>query len=163
MPSRDRISSPAQILRQILLHLDGRLEGHRVQMLKQLRQKAEAVAFDHRGCLDSRLMVGEAFFWGQARHPHIEAGFLGVALWIFITNFPELAGCLVQQYDVNVVMDLRLMAGTKSLERPAFHSRLFLKQVHGAPHRGHLPFSIGFNSRLAGSTTTCLMRFRFQV
>jgi len=47
MPACDRVTCPAQILRQIHFHLDGRLEGHRVEVLVQFRQKANTVAFDH--------------------------------------------------------------------------------------------------------------------
>ena len=47
MPAGDRVTGPAQILRQILFHLGGGLIRHWVQVLIQFRQKAEAVAFDH--------------------------------------------------------------------------------------------------------------------
>jgi hypothetical protein len=47
MPTRDRVSSPAQILRQIHFHLDGRFKRHWVQVLVQFWQKAEAVTLDY--------------------------------------------------------------------------------------------------------------------
>ena len=46
MPARDRISRPAQIFRQVLLHAGRRVERYRVQVRVEFRQEAEAVAFD---------------------------------------------------------------------------------------------------------------------
>jgi hypothetical protein len=40
MASRDRVTGPAQILCQVHLHQDRRLERHRVQVLMQFRQEA---------------------------------------------------------------------------------------------------------------------------
>ena len=122
MPASDRVTGPAQILRQILFHLGGGLIRHRVQVLIQFRQKAEAVAFDHRGCFGSRLMVGETFLRGQPCHPNVDAGFLGIALRVFGTNFSHFADRRLKQHDVNIVMVLRQLAGAESLERSTLHS-----------------------------------------
>src|ERR1039458_8730854 len=43
MPARDRVTGPAQSLCQVFLHFGSGLIGHRVQVLIQLRQQAEAV------------------------------------------------------------------------------------------------------------------------
>ena len=45
MTPSDRITRPAQILRQVLLHLGCGLVGHRIQVRIQFRQEAEAIAF----------------------------------------------------------------------------------------------------------------------
>jgi len=44
MPACDRVTDPAQILCQILLHLRRRIKQHRVQVRVKLRQQADAVA-----------------------------------------------------------------------------------------------------------------------
>jgi hypothetical protein len=46
MPARDRVTDPAQILRQIHFHLRCRFIRHRVEVIAQFRQAAEAVALD---------------------------------------------------------------------------------------------------------------------
>jgi hypothetical protein len=46
MSAYNRVSGPAQVFRQILLHFNRRLERHRVQVDKQFRQQAEAVALE---------------------------------------------------------------------------------------------------------------------
>jgi thiol:disulfide interchange protein len=51
MPARDRVTGPAQVVRQILLHLYRRPKRHRVQVRVQFRQEAEAVALDGSGLL----------------------------------------------------------------------------------------------------------------
>jgi len=43
LPTRDHVTGAVQVLCQILLHLDGGLEGHRVRVLVQLRQQPDAV------------------------------------------------------------------------------------------------------------------------
>jgi hypothetical protein len=121
MPAHDRISRPAQILRQINLHLDGRLERHRVQMFVQFWQKVEAVAFDHRGCFDAGFVVGEAFLECQAGHPHVNTGLLGVAFGILCAHLTSFANYRVEQDDVNIVMELWFMARAVSFESPVLH------------------------------------------
>ena len=54
MSSRNRVPGPAQILRQVLLHLGGGLEGHRVQVRIEFRQQAEAFGSGLRGVGDLR-------------------------------------------------------------------------------------------------------------
>ena len=49
MPASDRVTGPAQILCQILLHLGCGLIRHRVEVRVEFRQEADAVAFDCRG------------------------------------------------------------------------------------------------------------------
>lgn len=121
MPAYDRVSGPAQVLRQIHFHLRRRFKGHRVQMLAQFRQRADAVAFHHRGRFGSCLVVGEAFLWGQPSHSHVQAGLLGVAFRVGSTNAAESACGAVEQDHVDVVMVFRLSTGAESLEGPAFH------------------------------------------
>src|SRR5437762_13072008 len=68
MSTCDRVPDPAQILRQVLFHLHRRLERHRVQVLVEFRQEAEAVTLHQRGILDPCLVIGEAFLRRQAGH-----------------------------------------------------------------------------------------------
>ena len=46
MPAGDRVTSPAQIRRQILLHLGRGLIRHGGQVRVKFRQQAQAVALD---------------------------------------------------------------------------------------------------------------------
>jgi hypothetical protein len=46
MTARDRVTGPAQVFRKIHLHLGRRPNRHRIQVLAQFRQEAQAVAFD---------------------------------------------------------------------------------------------------------------------
>jgi hypothetical protein len=104
MPARHCVSSPTQILRQIRFHLSCRLEWHRVEVLVQFWQEADAVSFDYGCCLDAGFVLGEVFCRGQPRHPHVNAGLLWIAIWIVSPDLSDLADCRGKQYDVNVVM-----------------------------------------------------------
>ena len=60
MPASDRVTGPAQILRQILFHLGGGPIRHRVQVLIQFRQEAESVAlYNPCGFSSRRTRMGE--------------------------------------------------------------------------------------------------------
>ena len=67
-------------------------------------------------------MVGETFLRGQPCHPNVDAGFLGIALWVFGTNLSGFADRRLMQHDVNIMMVLRQLAGAESLERSTLHS-----------------------------------------
>ncbi len=83
---------------------------------------ALAIAFHHPCGLDSRPVVGEAFFRGQARHPHTDAGLLGVALRVFSTDLSDSADCRVEQDDINTVRVLRLLFSLELPVRPSLHA-----------------------------------------
>ena len=55
MAAGDGITSPTQIFRQILLHLQGRLIWHRIQVREQLRQQPNAKILDYRSGIDPGL------------------------------------------------------------------------------------------------------------
>jgi len=57
MPSRDHISSPANIFCQFHLHLDGSFERHRIQVLEQFWHEIEAVTFDHATRVSARKVM----------------------------------------------------------------------------------------------------------
>lgn len=58
---------------------------------------------------------------GSGHHPDLDAGLLEVAFRVSSTKLPDSADCRVEQHDVNIVMELRILAGTVSFERPALH------------------------------------------
>src|ERR1035438_6319414 len=123
MCTRDRVTRPTQVCRPILLHTGCGLVGHRVQMRVKLGQGAEAIAlYDPRG-FGASLMVGEAFFRPQPRHPHIDAKLLSVALRVFRANLADSADRRIEQHDINImVMGLRVELGANLSQRPALHS-----------------------------------------
>lgn len=121
MPAGNRVAGPAQILGQILFHLDGGLIRHRIEMLIQFRQQAETVAFDHACSFNSCLVVGKALLWGQSRHSHINARLFGITPWVLSPDLPDLADGRVKQHNINVVVQCGLRLSAKLLEGPAFH------------------------------------------
>jgi hypothetical protein len=120
MPTRDRVSGPPQILRQIALHLRRRLERHRVQMAVQFREKPDAIPLYHRRRFVASFMVGQSFLRCQPRHPHVNAGFRGIAVGILGSDFAQPGHARIKQNHVNMMM-LSAPIGPQPPEIPPLH------------------------------------------
>lgn len=121
MPTRHRVAHSAQILGQTRFHLNGDVVRHRIQVLEQLGQKANPVAFDNRGCFDACFVVGEPLFGSEAGHSNINALFFWISLGVFRPDLSQLADGWVQKDDIDIVMKPGLAARTMSLEGSALH------------------------------------------
>jgi len=66
MTTRDSVSSPTQILRQVFFHLDCRLKGHWVQVSKKFREQLDAIALHDPGIFDAGFVIREAFLRREA-------------------------------------------------------------------------------------------------
>ena len=75
MPARDRVTSPAQVLRQIYFHLGCGLIGHRVHVRVQFRQEAlmDRTSTEETPSPSSTLAVS---FWFVHIHRQLDGGAL---------------------------------------------------------------------------------------
>ena len=119
MPASDRVTGPAQILRQIHLHPRRRLIRHWVQVLVEFRQQADAVAFHHRSGLGACLMIRKAFYRRQACHPHVRTRFLAITIRVGGANRADCANCGIEQHDVNMIVSFWPPFWAKLPERPS--------------------------------------------
>jgi hypothetical protein len=122
MPARDRITSLAQVICQVLLHLGCGLERHWVHVRVEFWKQADAVAFDYRGCLGPCLVVGKSFFRRQPRHAHIDAGLLRVALGVGGADRTDSASGGVEQDHIDVVVKVWLLFSPEFPVRPSLHA-----------------------------------------
>lgn len=122
MPTGDSVTCPAQVLRQVLLHLHCRFIRHWVQMREQLRQQSNTIPFDNRRCPESGFVILKSFFWFQAGHPHINTRFLWVAVRIYGADFSESGHGGIEQHDIHVVVLFQRFVGAKFSVSPSLHS-----------------------------------------
>src|SRR5689334_20564933 len=90
-------------------------------MLVQFRNQSEAIPFDYPSRFDSRLVVGEAFFQGEARHPHIDTRLPGIASGVFREDLADSSDQRVEQHNINLVMVIMAVHGPDFLDFPKFH------------------------------------------
>jgi hypothetical protein len=106
MSAQHSVARPAQVLREIFLHCDSRLERHRIQMLVELGKKTKSVTLHKPRGFDSLLVIGQSRFGSQSGHADIHARQVWFAERVGQFDRPEPGHCRIEQHHVNVMMIL---------------------------------------------------------
>jgi len=122
MTTGNGVTSPAQILRQILFHPHRRLKRHRVKMLEKFRQQPQSVAPHHPRIFNPCLVIGQTMLRRQPGHSHIHTGHERIAPGVFRPHFAGPCCEGFKQHNINMVMmPGGLAPGTQMRQSPAFH------------------------------------------